>query len=198
MSKGYTSYKLSEDAINFLREIVPPRYPNLPGSPHITYEYGVSDTSIIPEAQEIKILGITDDNNGVQAFVVSIDDNEFKPDGNRFHISWSYDNSKIAPAAFDKNPDPDKRTAKPYRTQHSNGAIRELGFKPFEDPIIITDFKTAFTEVIPNKKKQAKADFQNGSTDSNTDMDNKENHRENHVNETENGENTSKWRPRPL
>lgn len=143
---AFTSYKLSEDAVEKLRSLIEPKYPDAPSTFHATHKFGTHKDSPIPDAEEIRIIGVADDNNGIQALVVTIDDRTHNENGFQYHITWSLDRSKTADAAIDKHPDPEKRKERPYSPMHSNGVIREYGFTPLDDPIIITDFTAGYEE----------------------------------------------------
>ena len=169
---AFTSYKLSDAAVEKLTELIPKKYPDLPSTHHATHKFGVGPGSHIPEASEIKVIGIADDNKGIQALVVTVDDRTHNENGFPYHITWSLDRSKEAEAKIDKFADPEKRKARLYKPMHSNGVIREYGYTELEDPIIITDFEATY-EGRPHMKTPApefhsSADGQNGNEGNNT------------------------------
>ena len=143
---AFTSYKLSDKAVENLSSIIEPKYPDAPSTFHATHKFGTHKDSPIPDAEQIRIIGVADDNNGIQALVVTIDDRTHNENGFQYHITWSLDRSKTAESAIDKHPDPEKRKERPYSPMHSNGVIREYGYKALDDPIIVTDFTAGYEE----------------------------------------------------
>jgi len=99
---------------------IPAEYPRVVAE-HITYLYGVPVQSRLPTATRGFIIGEIMDR-GVQALVVEIDGSDRRPDGERYHITWSLD--------WDRYPAESKDLVK-------------RGFWPFENPIEI--------QLIPSK-----------------------------------------------
>lgn len=57
---------------------------------HVTVEYGIPVSSKVPKQAKLEVIGIASDNF-CQALVVTVDGEEFRPNGARFHITHSLD-----------------------------------------------------------------------------------------------------------
>lgn len=114
---GFNAYTFTDETKKTLLAALPPKYSTI-AADHITQNFGVQTGTPIPEAKSAKIIGVADDDRGIQALVVEINGERIRPDGKPFHITWSYDPSKMAPAEFDPAP-PGKQKAKTYRPMHS-------------------------------------------------------------------------------
>jgi hypothetical protein len=120
MAKGYVGWALPRAERGRLLKIFDPQYPTVVAH-HCTLEFGVDDTTKLPDESQGVIVGIADDNNGVQALVLSIGGVTTRPDGGTYHITWSL------------NPD-----RKPVE---SNSVIEKFGWTP------VSPFKP--TQLIP-------------------------------------------------
>ena len=121
---GFNTYELDADSKRQLLAAIPPKYPNVVAD-HITQHFGVPEGTPIPEPKSVKVIGVADDQRGLQGLVVEVDGERTRPDGKPFHITWSLDASKMAPAEFDAAPI-GKQKAKTYRPAHTNRMV-ELG-----------------------------------------------------------------------
>jgi hypothetical protein len=131
---GINMYSLTPDCRAALLKQFPPRYANVVAN-HITQHFGAESGTPIPEAQDIRAIGIADDGNGLQALIVEVDGQRHRPDGNPFHITWSYEPTKIAPDAFNS---PGKEHSILYRSFHSNNMVKlEQYSHYFETPVAI-------------------------------------------------------------
>jgi len=92
----YTAHVLTDESRALLEEKYPPKYPKFIGH-HTTVEFGVSEDAEVPPAAQVKVLGIVDSEDGLEALVVSVDGKKVRPDGNAYHITWSLDPEKYAP-----------------------------------------------------------------------------------------------------
>ena len=97
--------------------LIPPRYPRVVAH-HVTLRPGVRKDHPLPAETEGRVVGLTDDERGVQALVVEIGGNTNRPGGSTYHITWS-----LGPGR------------KPVE---SNDAIRGLGWTPLAAPWPIT------------------------------------------------------------
>lgn len=85
----YTGYLLSESHRAILMELFPPKYERFIGH-HITHTFGVPASTPAPEAPTtVEIVGYLDDGAGVEGFLVEVDGSSSRPDGSKFHITWS-------------------------------------------------------------------------------------------------------------
>ncbi len=111
------SLKLTPECRAELLNIFPPKYP-LVAADHITM--GTGSSREIPG--EMLVIGVADDGKGIQALVLEVNGHRYRPDQNPYHITWSYDPDKIAPAWMDLKLPP-KQKAMGYRPMHSNKLI---------------------------------------------------------------------------
>lgn len=133
---GFNVYELDVDSKRQLLEVIPPKYRTVVAD-HITQNFGVSAGAPIPEPKSVKVVGVADDGRGLQGLIVEVDGERTRPDGKPFHITWSYDASKIAPAEFDPAP-LGKQKAKTYRPMHTNALVACGDYSTFlEQPIEI-------------------------------------------------------------
>lgn len=92
----YTGYELSDESKNELLKIFPPKYKRVVAH-HITYEFGVPRDSDPPKApKDVNVIGYVDSGEGVEGLVVEVDEEERRPDGKRYHITWSLDEGRRA------------------------------------------------------------------------------------------------------
>ena len=66
---------------------------------HITHEFP-SDKKP-PTPKEVKVVGRVEED-GIEALVVMIDGNKFRPDGKIYHITWSLDPARFSPVDSNK------------------------------------------------------------------------------------------------
>ena len=92
----------------------PPKYANTVAD-HITLARGD-----LPTPADIKavIVGRTDDDQGVEAMVVTVDGTVDRPDGSTFHITWSL--------------------AEGRRARESNDVLKQRGWKELDHPMPLT------------------------------------------------------------
>lgn len=85
----FTGYLLSESSRQRLLSSFPPRYERFIGE-HITEQFGVSkDTPPPALPTEVKVVGHIDSGDGVEGLLVSVDGRTDRPDGSKYHITWS-------------------------------------------------------------------------------------------------------------
>ena len=99
-----------------LLEQYPPRFAKVVAH-HVTLATDAEDREL-PDAVRAEIVGRTDDEQGVEAMVVTIDGDTARPDGSTFHITWSL--------------------GKGRRARESNDVLRERGWQKLDKPIPIT------------------------------------------------------------
>jgi len=92
----YTAYVLTDESRRRLEEKYPPKYPKFIGH-HITVDFGVPAGAEAPEEAEVKVLGINDSGDGLEALVVSVNGKTKRPDGSKYHITWSLDPERYSP-----------------------------------------------------------------------------------------------------
>ncbi|PWC34027.1 hypothetical protein [Azospirillum sp. TSO35-2] len=115
MGSGYTGWALPIEERDRLLALVPPRYERLVAD-HVTQTFGAGAHDPLPTATQAEVIGVVDDDEGVQALVVAIDGTSERPDGSTYHITWSLQGDR-----------------KPV---DSNDVIRNYGWHPVE-PVTI-------------------------------------------------------------
>ena len=114
MTSGIVGWKLDRRERKKLLHEHPPRYQEAVAD-HVTLKVGSTQ---LPAEVRAAIIGHADDQQGVEAMVVSIDGTTDRPDGSIFHITWS-----LGPG----------RTAK-----ESNDVLKERGWQALQHPIPVT------------------------------------------------------------
>jgi hypothetical protein len=109
-------WKLDREQRRALLEQFEPHYDE-PVADHVTLEVK-AQSKPLPVTVESAIVGRSDDGQGVQVMIVSIDGTTDRPDGSTYHITWS-----LAPG----------RQAK-----ESNDVIRERGWSTIHPPVPVT------------------------------------------------------------
>lgn len=90
MKKGYLALVLSESAREDICWLYGPKHENFIGH-HVTLEFGIDQPEILIQPKKVEIVGRTFDE-GVEAFVVSIDGSTKRKDGGTYHLTWSLAN----------------------------------------------------------------------------------------------------------
>lgn len=106
-------WKLHREQRRALLERFEPQYAE-PVADHVTLEIDARSKQL-PDAVKSAIVGWSDDGQGVQAMVVTIDGTTDRPDGSTYHITWS-----LTPGR---------------RARESNDVIREKGWSPIDPPV---------------------------------------------------------------
>lgn len=86
----YTAHVLDDASRAKLAERFPPRYSNFIGH-HVTQQFGVPADTEAPDGATVKVIGHVDSGDGLEALVVSVDGEKYRPDGSVYHITWSID-----------------------------------------------------------------------------------------------------------
>ena len=95
----------------------PPRWPDAIAH-HVTLAFA-SDAPLPHAPATAAVVGHADDGAGVEALVVAIDGSTARPDGSRYHITWSIDR------------------ARGRRPRESNDVLAAHGWTPIAPPIPI-------------------------------------------------------------
>ena len=114
MTRAIVGWKLDRDERRILLEQHPPRYAEAIAD-HVTLQVGTKD---LPDDVRASIVGRTNDDDGVEAMVVSIDGTTDRPDGSIYHITWS-----LGPGR---------------KAKESNDVLKERGWQELDHPIPIT------------------------------------------------------------
>jgi hypothetical protein len=104
---------LAEGDRERLLQQFPPRFEKTVAH-HVTLKTE-AENGPLPSEVKARIVGRTDDGNGVEAMVVEIDGTTDRPDGSTYHITWSLGDGR--------------------RARESNDVLRERGWDKLEQPI---------------------------------------------------------------
>ena len=92
----YTAYVLTDESRAQLETKYPPKYEKFIGH-HVTVEFGVPADAEPPEEAVVKVLGRVDSGDGLEALVVSVNGETSRPDGSKYHITWSLNPESYKP-----------------------------------------------------------------------------------------------------
>ena len=106
---------LAEDDREKLLQEFPAKYEKTVAH-HVTLKPNAEKEPIPPEVKAA-IVGRTDDEEGVEAMVVTLDGTTDRPDGSTYHITWSLGDGR--------------------RAVESNDVLKERGWKELDHPIPI-------------------------------------------------------------
>ena len=101
-----------QDRADLLKQY-PPRFAKVVAH-HVTLATDAEHRDLPPDVRAA-IVGRTDDDQGVEAMVVTIDGDTVRPDGSTFHITWSLGEGR--------------------RARESNDVLKEHGWTKFDHPI---------------------------------------------------------------
>lgn len=82
------AYNLDALDLQKLRARFPPKYTEIV-QPHCTAYIGKQGPTGMPIHAKGKVYARVDDFEGVEALLLSVEEQERRPDGNLFHITWS-------------------------------------------------------------------------------------------------------------
>lgn len=90
----YTGYLLTEKTRGMLLQRFPPKYQRVVAH-HITETFGVSKDHAPPKAPEsVEVVGYIDSGDGVEGLLVAVNSSVKRPDGAKYHITWSLDTGR--------------------------------------------------------------------------------------------------------
>ena len=118
-------YELDKTSKEMLMTRFPPKYPAVRYD-HVTIKMGGLGAKVPEPARKVEVVGIADDGDGIEAFIVRVNDAPMRPDGRAWHITASFDPSKNAPAAFDVFAPAGAGKEKPYKPVTSNGFLSQI------------------------------------------------------------------------
>lgn len=85
----YTGYLLTDDSRSRLLQKFPPRYPKVIAH-HITEAFGTKKSDPAPaQPKFVSVVGYIDSGDGVEGLLVAVDGSTDRPDGGKYHITWS-------------------------------------------------------------------------------------------------------------
>lgn len=119
LQHGYVGWELPASERDKLLELIPPLYPDVIAH-HVTLKAGVKETYPLPTHTAGVIVGVSCDDERVQALIVMIDGEIYREDFGTYHITWSIDRGA---------------GAKPF---HSNACIAKHGFVRLETSVPVT------------------------------------------------------------
>ena len=117
MRHNITGWKVGTDERQRLLTCFPPRYPRVVAD-HVTLRFGTGARTPLPAARSAEIIGIADDEKGVQALVLRIAGTSARGDGSHYHITWSLASGRQA--------------------RESNDVIADTGWQPVDPAITIS------------------------------------------------------------
>lgn len=101
---SYYAYTLTDQVRNTLLQQFQPKFPDIVAH-HVTVWFGGNPPPEIVEQidkqQLIRVVGYVADDS-LEALVVEVDRNAIRPDGKRYHITWSLDR-KLGRKPVDSN-----------------------------------------------------------------------------------------------
>jgi len=106
---------LNEGDRDRLLKQFPPRYAK-PVAHHVTLKTEAEQDPLPPPVRA-EVVGRTDDGEGVEAMVVTIDGTTDRPDGSTYHITWSLADGR--------------------RARESNDVLKQRGWDELDHPIPI-------------------------------------------------------------
>lgn len=109
-------WKLDRGEREVLLERFPPRYAKTVAD-HVTLETD-AQSKPLPPGVDARIIGRSDDGEGIEAMVVALDGSTDRPDGSTFHITWS-----LGPGR---------------RAKESNDVIRDHHWTTFDEPVAVS------------------------------------------------------------
>jgi hypothetical protein len=112
--KGVIGWKLDRAERDELLSRFPPAYDKAVAD-HVTLRAHVDGKAKLPPATVGVIVGRADDGKGVEAMVVQIDGSADRPDGSKYHITWS-----LAPGR---------------KAVESNDVIKSHGWQAIDPPV---------------------------------------------------------------
>lgn len=89
----YIALVLDDQTRKTLKDVFPPKYRDFIGH-HVTLKFGVSPDVSLPKQQNVEVIGYADDEQGLEALVVSVNGKTQRSDGSTYHITWSLDRSQ--------------------------------------------------------------------------------------------------------
>lgn len=99
--EAYTAYVLDNASRDALLKKFPPKYPKVVAH-HVTNEFGVPATTEAPQPADVKVIGYVDSGDGLEVLVCTVNGKPERPDGKRYHITWSLDPEKYSPVDSNK------------------------------------------------------------------------------------------------
>lgn len=91
--KGYNGWLISDMSRALLLSYYPPKFTDV-YLHHITNKFPAWDYEPLPEETDLKMVGYAVNEEGIEAFVVSVNNSINRTDGSIFHCTLSLDSSK--------------------------------------------------------------------------------------------------------
>jgi hypothetical protein len=91
--RGYVCWLIEPESRETLLRIIPSSFPTTVCH-HVTIAFDVTDDYPMPQRETGRVVGEIIDK-GVQALVVEIQGNTVRPDGERYHITFSLDEGRF-------------------------------------------------------------------------------------------------------
>lgn len=92
----YTGYLLTDKSRNQLLAQFPPKYKKTVAH-HVTEAFGTpADAEAPPMPDVIAVVGYIDSGDGVEGLLVAVNGKTERPDGSKYHCTWSLDEGRKA------------------------------------------------------------------------------------------------------
>lgn len=141
MSASFTALFLTKESRAKLLERFAPQFPDIKLD-HLTIQYPAHDDRSLFDPQSICVTGYITDGNGLEALIAEVDGQQFRNDGQPWHITLSCDSARRVPDNLKLDDDDADQV---YKPKHSNTLIKHAlnHTKPYdiehlETPITIS------------------------------------------------------------
>lgn len=141
-AQPYAAFILDHESQEKLTRAFPPKFSEVRAN-HITIAHDTIDPSVLFTPKSIKVVGYASNNQGIEAVLIEVDGQQFKSDGNPWHITISFDKDKEVPGYLQAK---SGSRPQPYKGFFSNQLLRlavnserpEVELKPVEDGFYIS------------------------------------------------------------
>lgn len=97
----YTAHVLTFKSQDELVRRFPPKYSKFVGH-HVTVQFGVPKDTPPPEPADVVVHAYADTEDGLEALIVTVNGTWDRPDGSKYHITWSLDPTRYKPVDSNK------------------------------------------------------------------------------------------------
>lgn len=88
MTKGYIAAVLTPTSVAQARSHFAGDYSKFIGH-HVTLQFGVDESTPLPQIDDIQVMGYIDDGEGLEALIVAVDGSIERADDSYYHVTWS-------------------------------------------------------------------------------------------------------------
>lgn len=123
MIKGYIAWVLPEKLRAELLAAFPVTYERTIAH-HITYKFGVPESEGLPVVDSMAIVGMANDEKGVQCLIVEVNGSSKRDDGSVYHITWSL--------SANRKPVDSNKVAKNWPDMDLDQSLQAVLYNPIE------------------------------------------------------------------